>query len=281
MRKMLTDSHVHITPPEVINNQKMYRRQDPYFDLLCGSPVHKNITGKQLIAYMDKVKIERTVVFGFAFKNNELCRRVNDYTIKMVKKYDRRLIGFAVVNPRGKDVISELERCKEGGLQGVGELFATGQEFKLTEKGVLAPVANFCQDNNWPCLIHLNEPVGHEYRGKTADSLQEGIALAENFPRVNFILAHLGGGLCFYELMPEIRELLENVYYDTAAIPFLYENRIYNTLKQVGVLDKILLGTDYPLLGIEKYLAGIDNSILSPREKAQLKGGNLKRLLNF
>jgi hypothetical protein len=67
-------------------------------------------------------------------------------------------------------------------------------------------------------------------------------------------LAHWGGGLFFYHLLKKaVKETLKNVYYDTAASPFLYDSRIYRYAKDLIGLDKVLLGTDYPLLKPERY----------------------------
>lgn len=276
---IIVDAHVHLTPPEIIDNIEYYRRQEPYFDLLCGSSVNKNITGEQLIKEMDRTGVDRAVVFGFAFENMDLCIQVNNYIIKMIKKYPERLIGLAVVNPLDNKLIEELERCQKQGLQGVGELFPAGQEFDVTDSKHLKQLCNFCSLHNWPLMIHVNEQVGHDYCGKTDDSIEKAEQLAENFSEVTFIFSHLGGGLCFYELMPELRKKLSHVYYDTAAVPFLYSKEIYSTLKSMKIIDKILLGTDYPLISPARYLNDIDKSPLVPGEKEKIRGKNILRLI--
>ena len=48
------------------------------------------------------------------------------------------------------------------------------------------------------------------------------------FPVLRLICAHWGGGLPFYELMPEVADALRNVYYDTAASLFLYRPAIFS-----------------------------------------------------
>lgn len=276
---MILDAHVHITPPEIIENVDKYRKQDEYFDLLSGSKVNKFITADDLIKEMDKNNVDKSVVFGFAFKDLELCKYVNDYTIEMAEKYPDRLIPFAAVNPTAANLESELERSKKAGFKGVGELFPTGQDFDLKSKSDLKVLANFCIDENWPLLIHINEPLGHYYPGKTKDSIEEGAALAENFPELKIIFAHLGGGLFFYELMPELKESLKNVYYDTAAQPYLFENQVYESIKSAGLLDKIILGSDFPLIPPKKYLDILAETELTESELEQIKSENLMALL--
>lgn len=276
---MIIDSHVHITPPEIIENTAKYRKEDEYFDLLSSSDVNKFITAQDLIKDMDKNNVDKSVVFGFSFKKPELCRYVNDYTLEMVEKYPERLIPFAAVNPTAAGLEAELKRLKKAGFKGVGEIFPAGQDFDLHSKSDLKTLAEFCIEADWPLLIHINEPLGHYYAGKTEDSIEEGSALAENFPELKIIFAHLGGGLFFYELMPELKESLKNVYYDTAAQPYLFENNVYETIKSAGLLDKILLGSDFPLIAPKKYLDILAASELEKEEIEKITGGNISRLL--
>ena len=279
--ELIVDAHVHITSPDIIADEADYRKSEPYFDLLSGSPKNKFATCDDLVARMDADKVHKAVVFGFAFNSMELCRRVNDYTIEAVRRFPDRLIGFAVVNPRSGDAGVELGRCLRAGLRGAGEMFATGQGFDLADKGQMEPVCDFCREHRWPLLVHLNEPVGHDYLGKTGDSLRQGAALAANYPDVTLILAHLGGGLCFYELMPELRKCLANTFYDTAAQPFLYSASVYDSLKAAGVLPKILFGSDYPLLSTERYRREMDSARLGTADRAAIMGGNAAALLGL
>ena len=92
------------------------------------------------------------------------------------------------------------------------------------------------------------------------------------------IFAYWGGGL-FFELMPEIEKQNKNVYYDTAASPLLYNGNIYKTVRNIGVLDKILFGSDFPLLPMKRYLKEIEQSGLTRDERALITGDNAYRLL--
>ena len=280
-KNLIIDSHVHITAPEIIHNKKRYRKSEPYFDLLSSSPKNKYTTFENLIDHMEKVELDRAVVFGFGFNSTDLCRRANDYTIEAVKRFPDKLIGYAVINPLDSGVESELERCRRAGLSGVGELFPTGQGFNITAKGQMEALCAFCQSYDWPILIHINEPVGHYYPGKTKDSIREGAALAKNFPQNSFIFAHMGGGLCFYEAMPELKESLKKVCYDTAAVPYLYDGKIYEALKAMGLLEKILLASDYPLISTAVYRKDLDQTSLSAEEKELILGKNIRAILGI
>jgi predicted TIM-barrel fold metal-dependent hydrolase len=80
--------------------------------------------------------------------------------------------------------------------------------------------------------------------------------------------------------MKEVSAELANVYYDTAASIFLYGHKVYNVVKTLGLTDKILFGSDYPLLAPHRYLADIEKSDLSQEEKDAILGGNAEKLLS-
>jgi predicted TIM-barrel fold metal-dependent hydrolase len=70
--------------------------------------------------------------------------------------------------------------------------------------------------------------------------LVDFVRLARDFPAVNFILAHWGGGLAW---APEAM-VLPNVWFDTAASPLLYGPEVWG--RPHG--GRVLFGSDYPLI---------------------------------
>lgn len=281
MPPITVDCHVHLTPPEVIAGVERYRSLDPYFNLLTSSPKNKFATGEEAVAEMDRTGVDRAVVFGFAFKDMGLCCEVNDYVMAMTALYPDRLIGLACVNPLAPGLEAELERCRAGGLLGVGELFPEGQGFDLTRQEDVGRLAGLCTEMQWPLLVHVNEPVGHYYPGKTGTTLAQACTFAERNPQLKIIMAHWGGGLWVYELMPELKQALANVYYDTAATPFLYRADIYQAARAAGVINKVLLGSDYPLISPRRYLDGLAASGLPAADVIKIQGENAARLFGI
>jgi predicted TIM-barrel fold metal-dependent hydrolase len=282
---MKIDFHVHITPPEIIKDWEKYAQKEPYFSLLCNNKYNKFATAEDAVSEIERNDnagvFDRAVVFGFAFADMELCRYVNDYVIEKVSQYHDRLIGFMVVPPNSPDAAKEIERCHKAGLSGVGELFPQGQYFNIENENETKDVCLACKEFNLPLLLHANEPVGHDYTGKTYVSLKQLETFVNNNPDLKIILSHWGGGLLFYELMNEVRESFSNVYYDTAATPFLYNARIYSVAKAMELCEKILFGSDFPLLQETRYMDAFDNSDLSDDDKRLILGDNAKKLLKI
>jgi predicted TIM-barrel fold metal-dependent hydrolase len=278
---MKIDSHIHVTPPEIIAAPEKVCAKEDYFALLDASPVNKYATAEDAVAELDRAGFDAGVVFGFSFKDIGRCRAVNDYVIEKTREHAGRLIGFCVVPPTaGQDAVREIIRCHEAGLRGVGELFPTGQNWDLADEAETAGLAGVCAERGLPVLIHANEPVGHAYAGKTTTTLQQLEAFARHSPpALKIIYAHWGGGIFFYELMKELKKRLVNVYYDCAASPFLYTNRIYKTAATLLGPEKILFASDYPLIPLARYLKEIDAAGLSDEEKRLFLGENAGRLV--
>jgi len=83
----------------------------------------------------------------------------------------------------------------------------------------------------------------------------------------------------FYALMPEVAEALDNVFFDTAATVFLYKPEIFEQVSCIIGSDKILFGTDYPLMHQNRVLAQIQSTQLTEEDKAKILGGNAQKLL--
>ena len=218
---MKIDYHVHVTPPDIIKNWRKIAEKEPYFKLLSESPVNKFATAEEVVMELDNSNVDKAVIFGFAFKDMGLCRYVNYYVAHSIKRFPNKLIGYMILVPTSTELIKEMDRCMDMGLTGVGEIFPYGQDFDITDIKEMSPLCNSCIERDLAVMIHTNEAVGHHYSGKTDTTAVKASAFAHNYPDLKMILAHWGGGLLFYELMPEIRKQNKNVYYDTAASPFL------------------------------------------------------------
>ena len=276
---MIIDAHTHIFPAEISEQRERYRDRDLWFAQLYEDPRAQTATAEDLIAVMDRDGVDWAVVCGFAWQDQGLCREHNDYLLEVVARYPDRLIGMAIVQPRAvREAPIELERCLEAGLRGLGELMPDGQGFSLEETGLLVPLAELLQERGLPLLTHVSEPFGHDYRGKGHTSPQQVMALAESLPHLNIICAHRGGGLPFYELMPEVAEVLHNVYYDSAASPYLYRWSIFPLAVNMVGAHKILLGSDYPLIRPRTYLLHLEQLPLSEQDRRMILGENAARL---
>ena len=279
---MIIDFHTHIFPPQVKENRDDFVKGDACFAEFYSSPKAKIATAEELIASMDQAEIDTSVILNTGWMSQELCAQINDYILEAAARYPDRLVAFCAIQPKaGEAAIAELERCARGGARGIGELRPDIQGFDLGDKELMEPFAEVARRYHLLFLIHASEPVGHLYPGKgtiTPDTLYRFIS---NFPELYVICAHWGGGLPFYALMPEVASALANTFFDTAATPFLYQPRIFEHIADIAGADKILFGSDYPLMSPRRVMAQIESVGLSPKVKAMILGGNARRLLEW
>jgi predicted TIM-barrel fold metal-dependent hydrolase len=177
--------------------------------------------------------------------------------------------------------LKEIERCVRGGIKGIGELRPDIQQFHLLDIESENSFVELLVEHKLILLTHSSEPVGHQYQGKGSVTPETLYPFITNYPDLKIVCAHWGGGLPFYSLMPEVKKAMANVYFDTAASPFLYSPRIYNQVIDLVGPDKILFGTDYPLLKPGRLLREIESLNLPAETKKMILEDNAWNLLEI
>lgn len=279
---MIIDFHTHVFPPDVKKNRNKYIERDPCFAILYSDPKAKIATADELVSAMDEAGVDISVILNIGWTTHELCVETNDYIIDAVSRYPERLVGFCAVQPNSpKAAISEIERCAGAGIKGVGEMRPDIQLFDLGDEMVVNPLAEVLKEHKLAMLLHSSEPLGHEYPGKGIMFPDVLYPFITAHPELTIVCAHWGGGLPFYALMPEVKKAMANVYFDSAASPFLYTPGVYNQVIQLVGADKVLFGSDYPLLKQSRLLDEIEKLDLPEETKDRLLSGNALKLLGI
>lgn len=280
---MIIDSHTHIFPAKIQQDRSLYFNNEPEFKLLYDSPKAGISNINDLIDSMDKHHVDISIICGFPWHSPDYIKLNNDIVIESVIKYPDRIKGLACFDAAWEGAANETQRCIEAGLCGAGELGFYLSGIDKQALVLLEPVMSVLRENgNIPCMIHTNEPVGHKYPGKTPITLEQIYDLARTFPDNKIILAHWGGGIFFYNIMKkETKKIFKNIWYDIAASPYLYDSHIYDIAVSAGILDKVLFGTDFPLLTPDRYYKDIDNSNIKSDQKKQILGSNAAFVYNI
>jgi uncharacterized protein len=258
----LIDAHVHIFPPEIIEKRDQITEKDPGFGALYKDRRSRMATLDDLLAYMRRCAIDGCVVCGFPFRDKGLLALQNDYLIQ-AQQVHISLWPLVAINVADEETaLSEIERCLKKGAAGAGEIAIYDSGLGRRELESLDSLARILESRNATLMLHVNEQVGHPYKGKSAIDLPEIVRFVQRHHDLKIILAHLGGGLCFYEFMPEIKKSFAKVFYDTAASPFLYSDEVYRFIEEF-LHDKTIFGSDFPLLSFPKY----ESNLMSFREE--------------
>ena len=231
---MIIDFHAHIFPKTMRENRENYFADELSFELLYRSPKSKIVGAKTIIDAMDEQGIDKSVVFGFPWKNSKTYSEHNDYIMNAVARYPDRLVGLCCFDPSDNAAATEVHRCFDGGLSGVGELAFYQSGLDEAALNQLAPIMEICRRRDLPVLIHTNEPVGHIYPGKAPNTLGQ-----------------------------------------------IYDPVIYRHAVGIFGSEKILFGSDFPLLKPSKYFEEMGKAGLPKDQIESICGLNAKKLLNL
>jgi predicted TIM-barrel fold metal-dependent hydrolase len=277
---VIIDFHTHIFPPDVRDNRKAYLRRDPAFGEMYSSPKAKIATAEDLLLSMDGAGVDASVALGFAWREQELIARHNEYLLEASAKSGGRIIPFCAINPSLPDAEVEARRCADGGARGFGELRPDSQGWD--PNGPAGDrLAAFAASSGMLLLFHVTEPVGHDYPGKSGGALRAFYEFARKHPEARIIGAHLAGGLPFYMPMARVQDAFANLWVDTAAQPLLYGRSVYRQLGGVIERERLLFGSDIPLVEQSRQMGEIRDAFQVSGRAAQALGGAAARLLGI
>jgi predicted TIM-barrel fold metal-dependent hydrolase len=276
---LIIDFHTHLLPPSFAKNRAAIAAKDKTFATLFPENDAKMATADDLLRAMDEDGVDVAVALGYGWTDPDVARESNDYLLSAAKASGERIIPFCSVDPTwGDNALREVERCLADGARGIGELHPATQKLALATDKRLGALMELAIAEKVPVVIHGSEPVGHGYAGKGDTHPQQLLALAERFPEAMIVGAHWGGGLPFYAHMPEVRKALANVWFDSAASPFLYDGGVYGTIARILGSERMLFGSDFPLLR-QKRVTGEAIKGLKSMQSIRFLGANAKELL--
>ena len=288
----IIDAHVHLYPEEVDRDPSAWAaaRGERHWATLCtrtrrdGRRVQTLPTTAQLLATLDAAGVERAVLLGWYWENPDTCAWQNRFYAACVRAHPDRLSAFATLHPAAgrAATLAELQRARDEGLIGIGELSPHSQAYAIDDPAFQA-VLSRAGELGMPVNLHVTDPETRPFPGRIETPSADFLKLAETHPRTTFILAHWGGMLP----LRESRFLtLPNVHYDTAASPLMYDADVWSRAVTALGGDRVLFGSDFPLNlypkldevpGLIRFVgeaqsAGVDGAVLA---------GNAAKLLGL
>lgn len=202
----------------------------------------------EFVQAMDDAHIEKAVLLGWYWENQSTCEEQFEHYLQLRAAYPNRFYIFAPVQPlAGAAAMKFAQYALDNGAVGFGEFLPFLNGYSLKGNTAWMTFCEWCADKKIPLNFHVTDPLGHAYPGRVETPLSEYLWLAESFPSLPIILAHWGGGVPFFAMNPRVGNRLANVYYDSAASPRLYDNRIWPSVLSSAGADKVLWGSDYSL----------------------------------
>jgi predicted TIM-barrel fold metal-dependent hydrolase len=127
-------------------------------------------------------------------------------------------------------------------------------------------------------MLHSTEPIGHLYPGKGEATPDKLFIWLSAYPTQPIVLAHWGGGLPFYELMPEVRAVTHYVAYDSAATTYLYNHSIFQHVAAIVGPERVVFGSDYPILRQDRLVRRVARQVEDTERLDMIYAGNADRI---
>jgi aminocarboxymuconate-semialdehyde decarboxylase len=325
----IIDFHNHVYPPAYVqeiqagpsayevtfdadNNPVLHSPGD--YNILV--PSHRLMDVRE--AVLEKVGVDQQIIslttpgtlMETPARSVELSRTVNDSFAEIQEKHGQRFVALGTLplnDPAAS--VAEFERAMgELGLKGI-TLMSNANGVALSDRRFW-PLYERADDREVVFFIHPTYPVGVEAMtdymlmplvGFVADTTLAAASLVfsgvvERFPRIQWVLAHLGGAVPYlaerfdrgYEAYPESRKnirkppshyLKEQFYYDTVNFDV---STLAFAIGFAGV-GHLVAGSDYPhqIGSLEKMVSSVEQLDITAEEKAGILGKNAARLLGL
>jgi predicted TIM-barrel fold metal-dependent hydrolase len=136
----------------------------------------------------------------------------NDAMLELQQREGTKVRIYVAVNPNEtKHALAEIDRCVARGAVGI-KLAAS----RRADDPLLNPICELAAERGLPILHHIWQHRRHEWGGQEASDGVELGRLAARHPRVQFILAHIGGGGDYAHTFTAVHDL-PNVYLDLSG----------------------------------------------------------------
>ncbi len=272
------DAHTHAFSPQAHADRERLVATDHWFGMLYANPKARLAAPSETLASMDGAGIARALLCGFPWSDPGRCRAENAFLAEACAASGGRLHWLGMVVPGTPSAAADADWCLRHGAAGIGELNADAQRVDLADPRPWRTLGEVALAHDRPLMFHASEPVGHDYPGKGTATPARLLAMLAAIPEVTVVLAHFGGGLPFYELMPEVRAATRNVVYDSGAATYLYDFAVFPRVIDLVGRERVLFGSDYPVLGQGRFLRRTSAVLRDSDEAAAVLAGNTARV---
>lgn len=211
----------------------------------------------------------------------------NDAIGKAISDHPDVFIGFCGIDPwKGRIAVDEIRRCHEVyGMKGVGELNPTRQRFFANDERFF-PIWETCQELGLAVMFHTGFPgagagrpggMGYELEYTKPVPYLDG--LAAKFPEMNVIAAHPGWpwhldnlAACWHK---------SNYWIDLSGwAPKYLPQEVIHYANSI-ISDRVLFGTDWPVIGLDRWLSEFEQIDIKPEVRAKIMKENAVRLFGL
>jgi predicted TIM-barrel fold metal-dependent hydrolase len=235
-----------------------------------------DLSAADLVAAMDAAGIERLCLTSWTRPDRLVAS--NDRIAKYIGAHPSRFVGVAGVDLKNPvQAVRELERAvRELGfkaLRVIPWLWELPPNHKL-----YYPLFVKCIELDIPFCTQVGHtgPLMPSETGRPIPYIDE---IAITFPELKIVGGHIG--YPWTDEMIAVSWKHENVYIDTSAyLPRYYPPQLLHYMNSYGQ-DKVLFGTNFPMLSLEECARQALSLELKPAAKANFLAGNARRVFKI
>jgi predicted TIM-barrel fold metal-dependent hydrolase len=203
----------------------------------------------------------------------------NDEVAEWVTAHPNRFAGLACVDlDRPMEAIRELRRCvSELGFRGL-RVVPWLWEAPPTDRRYY-PLYAACVELGVPFFTQVGHtgPLRPSETGRPIPYIDQ---VALDFPELTIVGGHIG--YPWTEEMIAVCRKHENVYIDTSAyVPHRFPPELVAYMRSRSGRRKVLFGTNFPMIGHEQALEGLDGLGLDDEARDLFLGDNARRVLGL
>jgi predicted TIM-barrel fold metal-dependent hydrolase len=228
------------------------------------------------IAAMDQAKVRKGLICAWWGPQGPLIS--NDEVASVVKRFPDRFVGVASVNLfKPMEAIRELRRCiKDLGFKGL-RIVQWLWNLPPTDRRYY-PLYAECIELDIPVCLQVGHtgPLCPSEPGRPIPYIDE---IAIEFPELRIVCGHIGYPWTTEMIAVATKHL--NVFIDTSAYTAKrYPSDLVEYFKKHG-REKVLFGTNYPMITPSKCLEGIDEMLTDDEVKALFLFRNAQRIFKI
>lgn len=229
-------------------------------------------TVDEIMENMEKNKIATTVVCPVKTVD-PYFEKQNEFVSDLQKKYQRKLYGFARIDPNlGKDSEKILvDSINELNLKGL-VLHPWEETFAINDECVF-PFMEICEQYNLPILVETGYPwVSHCFQVAN---------LAQRYRNLKFIMSHGGQFDSSGYALTDVDYVMDhnpNLYIETSGD--FSDEGIENIPVRLGN-DRLIFGSHFPWLNTELEIYRIERANLSEESRKAIFYDNAKAILQI
>ena len=209
----------------------------------------------------------------------------NEEVAELANQHSDVAIPFASINPhRGAEGVREARRLiRDFGVKGF-KFHPSVQEFYPNDR-MAYPLYEAIAEANLPALFHTGQTgVGAGSRGGGGIRLKYSNPMvlddvAADFPEMPIILAH--PSFPWQDEALSVATHKPQVYIDLSGWSPKYFSPLLVQYANTLLKDKVLFGTDYPVIAPERWLADFDKIGIKPEVRPLIMKENAAKLLKL